>query len=180
MAAERGVFVSADVEVKGLSADGFQQSYSRGRVLNTFQDNDIPVERCTVEHYDVGGPVPNACSRQNCTSLPLQTARAHGQHAATSRQRMYTLKLPRKDYSVGIRQLCVLLVARSLRTPVARSCARCSQSAPGGCGQRSLTTTSCRALMLTRCEQPVLLDHLAMCCTAGRRCAAAPGVQGGG
>ena len=58
MAAERGAVTNADVEVKGLSADGFQQSYSRGRVLKTFRDNGVYVERCIVEQCDVSTSLP--------------------------------------------------------------------------------------------------------------------------
>jgi hypothetical protein len=71
MAAERGATINADVEVKGLSADGFQQSYSRGRVLKTFRDNGVYVERCIVEQHDVS-PFPfkqENTNRCHCTVL---------------------------------------------------------------------------------------------------------------
>lgn len=71
MAAERGATINADVEVKGLSADGFQQSYSRGRVLKTFRDNGVYVERCIVEQCDVSSSPfkEENTNRCHCTVL---------------------------------------------------------------------------------------------------------------
>ena len=66
MAAERGATINADVEVKGLSADGFQQSYSRGRVLKTFRDNGVYIERCIVEQYDVRSSLSKEENTNHC------------------------------------------------------------------------------------------------------------------
>ena len=95
MAAERGATTSADVEVKGLSADGFQQSYSRGRVLKTFRDNGVYVERCIVEQCDVSVSrlvwmrrMAAAAHVGSCSMLAIHVLRAHV-HDAHRRMRVH-------------------------------------------------------------------------------------------
>ena len=94
MAAERGATTSADVEVKGLSADGFQQSYSRGRVLKTFRDNGVYVERCIVEPCDVSASRLEEDETKACHCTMLA-------HAAclprTSSARMCTMHITGRD-----------------------------------------------------------------------------------